>query len=103
LESGPVVEPSRAGLSGSRFEVVGRSGDPSELLALVREHRPDLVIVDIRMPPMHTTEGLDAARVIRRELPETGILILSARRGRAGDRAAGKREPKRLPAQEPHQ
>jgi DNA-binding NarL/FixJ family response regulator len=74
-----VVEPSRAGLSGSRFEVVGRCGDPSELLALVREHRPDLVIVDIRMPPMHTTEGLDAARVIRRELPETGILILSAR------------------------
>ena len=72
------MEPSRAGLSGSRFEVVGRCGDPSELLALVRQHRPDLVIVDIRMPPTHTTEGLEAARVIRRELPDTAILVLSA-------------------------
>ena len=39
---------------------------------------PELVVVDIRMRPTHTTEGLDAARVIRRELPETGILVLSA-------------------------
>jgi DNA-binding NarL/FixJ family response regulator len=65
-------------LSGSGFDVLGRAGDPTELLALVREHRPDLVIVDIRMPPTHTTEGLDAARVIRQELPETAILVLSA-------------------------
>ena len=52
--------------------------NPAELLALVRSHRPDLVIVDIRMPPTRTTEGLDAAQVIRRELPETAILVLSA-------------------------
>ena len=65
-------------LTGSGFEVLGRAGNPTELLALVREHRPDLVIVDIRMPPTHTTEGLDAARVIRQELPETAILVLSA-------------------------
>ena len=65
-------------LTGSGFEVLGRAGNPTELLALVREHRPDLVIVDIRMPPTHTTEGLDAAHVIRQELPETAILVLSA-------------------------
>ena len=65
-------------LSGSGFDVVGRCGEPVELLALVRTHRPELVIVDIRMPPTHTTEGLDAARVIREELPRTAILVLSA-------------------------
>jgi DNA-binding NarL/FixJ family response regulator len=65
-------------LANSGFDVVGQCGEPAELLALVREHGPDLVIVDIRMPPTHTTEGLDAARVIRQELPETAILVLSA-------------------------
>jgi DNA-binding NarL/FixJ family response regulator len=65
-------------LSRSGFEVVGQGGDGSELLALTREHRPELVVVDIRMPPSYSTEGLDAARVIRQELPETGILLLSA-------------------------
>jgi DNA-binding NarL/FixJ family response regulator len=65
-------------LVNSGFDVVGQCGDATELLALVREHRPDLVIVDIRMPPTGTTEGLDAARVIREELPETAILVLSA-------------------------
>jgi DNA-binding NarL/FixJ family response regulator len=65
-------------LVGSGFDVVGRCGDPAGLLALVRQHRPDLVIVDIRMPPTHTTEGLDAAGMIRRELPDTAILVLSA-------------------------
>jgi DNA-binding NarL/FixJ family response regulator len=65
-------------LEGSGFEVVGQAGDASGLLALVREHEPDVAIVDIRMPPEHETEGLDAARVIRDELPETGILVLSA-------------------------
>ncbi len=72
----------REGLAGllerSGFEVVGQSGDGAELVALVREHRPELAIVDIRMPPSHTSEGLDAARVIREELPETAILVLSA-------------------------
>lgn len=62
----------------SGFEVVGQAGDASELLALAREHAPELVVVDIRMPPTDSTEGLEAARVIREELPETGILLLSA-------------------------
>jgi serine/threonine-protein kinase PknK len=65
-------------LERSGFEVVGQSGDPSELLALVRGHRPDLAIIDIRMPPNHSREGLDAARVIREELPDTAVLVLSA-------------------------
>ncbi|WP_329086731.1 MULTISPECIES: response regulator transcription factor [unclassified Streptosporangium] len=65
-------------MSRSGFEVVGQAGDAVEILTLVRLHRPDLVILDIRMPPAHTNEGLDAARVIREEFPETGILLLSA-------------------------
>jgi DNA-binding NarL/FixJ family response regulator len=65
-------------LERSGFEVVGQAGNGDELLELVRARRPDLVLVDIRMPPTHSTEGLDAARVIRAEVPETGIVVLSA-------------------------
>jgi DNA-binding NarL/FixJ family response regulator len=65
-------------LDRSGFEVVGQAADATELLAQVRDRKPQLVVVDIRMPPTHTTEGLDAARVIRAELPDTGILVLSA-------------------------
>ena len=65
-------------LVGSGFEIVGLVGDAVDLLAVVRDKSPDLVIVDIRMPPTHTTEGLDAARQIRAEWPDTGILVLSA-------------------------
>jgi DNA-binding NarL/FixJ family response regulator len=65
-------------LERAGFDVVGQAGDARELLELVREHKPDLAIVDIRMPPNHTTEGLEAARVIREEVPETAILVLSA-------------------------
>jgi DNA-binding NarL/FixJ family response regulator len=65
-------------LERSGFVVVGQAGDGGRLLALVRETVPELVVVDIRMPPTHTVEGLDAARQIRRELPEVGILVLSA-------------------------
>jgi len=72
----------REGLAGllerSGFQVVGQCGDASELIELVREHQPELVIVDIRMPPSHTTEGLEAARLIREEVPATAILVLSA-------------------------
>ncbi len=72
----------REGLAGllerSDFEVVGQSGNASELVALVREHRPELVIVDIRMPPTHTSEGLDAASSIREEFPDTAIVVLTA-------------------------
>ena len=65
-------------LERSGFEVVGQAGDSTELLTLVHEKAPALVVVDIRMPPTHTAEGLEAARHIRQEHPETGILVLSA-------------------------
>jgi DNA-binding NarL/FixJ family response regulator len=65
-------------LERSGFEVVGQAGDGAQLLALVDAETPELVVVDIRMPPTHTTEGLDAAQRIRQEHPETGILVLSA-------------------------
>ena len=64
-------------LAGAGFDVVGRYGTHTELMAHVLRLKPDLVIVDIRMPPTHTTEGLDAARTIRQELPDTAILVLS--------------------------
>jgi DNA-binding NarL/FixJ family response regulator len=60
------------------FEVVGQAGDAEELIALVRAERPNVALVDIRMPPTHTTEGLDAAAMIRREWPDVGVLVLSA-------------------------
>jgi DNA-binding NarL/FixJ family response regulator len=65
-------------LERSGFDVVGQCGDGSELIALVRAHRPELAVVDIRMPPTHSIEGLEAARVIREEFPETAIVVLSA-------------------------
>jgi serine/threonine-protein kinase PknK len=65
-------------LERSGFEVAGQAGDGPRLLALARETVPGLVVTDIRMPPTHTTEGLETARVIRQELPETAILVLSA-------------------------
>jgi DNA-binding NarL/FixJ family response regulator len=72
----------REGLSSllgrSGFDVVGQTGNATETLALVRAENPDLLVVDIRMPPTNTTEGLDVAGVIRGELPEIGILVLSA-------------------------
>src|SRR4051812_34717158 len=60
------------------FDVQGQAGDATQLLRLVHEKAPDLVVVDIRMPPTHTTEGLDAASVIRQEQPDIGIVVLSA-------------------------
>jgi DNA-binding NarL/FixJ family response regulator len=72
----------REGLAGllerSGFEVVGQAGTASELIALVREFRPELIIVDIRMPPSHTNEGLEAASSIREEFPDTAIVVLTA-------------------------
>jgi DNA-binding NarL/FixJ family response regulator len=65
-------------LDRSGFDVVGQAGTGTELLALVRSVRPDLAVIDIRMPPRHATEGLQVARVIREELPETAIIVLSA-------------------------
>jgi len=65
-------------LTAEGFEVVGQAGDPTTLTRVVRESIPDLVVVDVRMPPTHTSEGLDAARTIRAEFPQIGILVLSA-------------------------
>ena len=65
-------------LERSGFDVVAQCGDAMQLVELVRELRPDLVVVDIRMPPQHATDGLDAARVIREEFPQTAVLVLSA-------------------------
>ena len=65
-------------LRRSGFDVVGQAGDATELLDAVRELRPELAVVDIRMPPTHGTEGLDAAKTIRQEWPEIAILVLSA-------------------------
>jgi DNA-binding NarL/FixJ family response regulator len=60
------------------FEVVGQCETAARLIELVRTRKPDLAVVDIRMPPTHSIEGLEAARVIREEAPETAILVLSA-------------------------
>jgi len=65
-------------LDRSGFDVAGQAGNGPGLLALVRSARPDLAIIDIRMPPAQATEGLQAARVIREELPGTAIIVLSA-------------------------
>jgi DNA-binding NarL/FixJ family response regulator len=60
------------------YDVVGEASDADGMVELVRKTQPDIAIVDIRMPPTHTTEGLDAARTIREELPQVAILVLSA-------------------------
>ena len=65
-------------LDRSGYEVVGQAGDAEELLALVRAHRPELVIVDIRMPPNHANEGLDGGAGDPLRVPRAGILVLSA-------------------------
>lgn len=65
-------------LRGAGYDVVGEAGDPATLEELVGGEQPDLVVVDIRMPPTQTWEGIDAARAIRAKLPQIGILLLSA-------------------------
>jgi DNA-binding NarL/FixJ family response regulator len=65
-------------LRNGGYEVVGDAGDPVALDEVVRATKPDLVVIDIRMPPTNTFEGIDAARSIRSEFPEIGILLLSA-------------------------
>jgi DNA-binding NarL/FixJ family response regulator len=65
-------------LQRSGFDIAGQAHDAASLLALVSEHRPDLAIIDIRMPPDYLREGLDAAWEIRERFPATGTLVLSA-------------------------
>ncbi|MDX6410624.1 MAG: hypothetical protein QOE91_140 [Gaiellaceae bacterium] len=65
-------------LSSAGFDVVGQAGDAMSLNDVVRDEVPDLAIIDIRMPPTQSWEGLDAAREIRAEYPQIGILLLSA-------------------------
>jgi serine/threonine-protein kinase PknK len=60
------------------YDVIGQAGDADGLIELVRRQQPDIAIIDIRMPPSHTTEGLEAARTIREESPKVAILVLSA-------------------------
>jgi DNA-binding NarL/FixJ family response regulator len=64
-------------LEENGFEVVGQAGDAEDLIRKVRAHKPDVAVVDIRMPPTNTDDGLRAALEIRAELPETGVLVLS--------------------------
>lgn len=64
-------------LAEAGFDVVGQAGDAEDLMRKVRGHRPDLAIIDIRMPPTKTDEGLRAAQEIRRDLPDVGVVVLS--------------------------
>ena len=64
-------------LDDAGFEIVGQAGDADELLLKVRSYAPDVAIIDIRMPPTHTDEGLRAAQEIRAKYPDTGVLVLS--------------------------
>jgi DNA-binding NarL/FixJ family response regulator len=64
-------------LEDAGCEVVGQAGDAEDLVRKVSAHKPDVAIVDIRMPPTSTDDGLRAALEIRRRLPETGVLLLS--------------------------
>jgi DNA-binding NarL/FixJ family response regulator len=64
-------------LAEAGLEVVAQAGDAGDLLRKVNAHRPDVAVVDVRMPPTHTDEGLKAAAEIRERWPETGVLVLS--------------------------
>jgi DNA-binding NarL/FixJ family response regulator len=65
-------------LARSGYNVVGKAADATELLELVELRKPSLAVVDIRLPPTYSREGLDAAWTIRQKFPRTGILLLSA-------------------------
>jgi DNA-binding NarL/FixJ family response regulator len=64
-------------LEENDFEVVAQAGDAEDLIRKVKAHKPDVAVVDIRMPPTNTDDGLRAALEIRAELPDTGVLVLS--------------------------
>ena len=64
-------------LTEAGIEIVGQAGDGEDLLRKTRAHKPDVVVTDVRMPPTQTDEGLRAAQIIRGELPQVGVLLLS--------------------------
>jgi DNA-binding NarL/FixJ family response regulator len=64
-------------LADSGFDVVGQAGDAEDLIRKVSAHKPDVAIVDVRMPPTNTDDGLRAAQKIRADQPDTGVLVLS--------------------------
>lgn len=64
-------------LSEAGHEVCGQAGDAEDLIRKVRAHKPDVAVIDVRMPPTQTDEGLRAAKSIRQEMPEVGLLVLS--------------------------
>jgi len=64
-------------LEDAGFDVVGQAGDAEDLMRKVRAHKPDVAIIDVRMPPDNSDDGLRAALTIRQELPDVGILLLS--------------------------
>jgi DNA-binding NarL/FixJ family response regulator len=64
-------------LQDAGIDVVGEAGDFDDVLRKVRAHKPDVAIVDIKMPPTHTDEGVKAARIIRSEMPGTAVVVLS--------------------------
>jgi serine/threonine-protein kinase PknK len=72
-------------LDRSGLEVVGQAGTAAELTELVGQLWPELAVVDIRMPPNYSTDGLEAARVIQREFPDTAVVVLSALKSRVTD------------------
>jgi CheY-like chemotaxis protein len=115
-EDSAVVRAGLAEILADRgHDVVAAVGDGEALLAAVAEHHPDVTVVDVRMPPGYTDEGLRAAIEIRRRHPATGVLVFSqyietryaaparrdVRRQRQRQRAAPARGRRRLPAQRP--
>jgi DNA-binding NarL/FixJ family response regulator len=77
-DDAPLIREGVAGLlAGAGLDVVAQVGDAEALLASVRDMRPDVALVDIRMPPTHTDEGLRAAQQIRARCPETAVVVLS--------------------------
>jgi DNA-binding NarL/FixJ family response regulator len=64
-------------LEDAGFDVVGQAGDADDLMRKVRAHKPDVAVIDVRMPPDNSDDGLRAALAIRQELPDVGILLLS--------------------------
>jgi len=76
-DAGLLREALASALASAGFEVVGQAGDAEGLLRIVDAESPDVVVLDVRMPPTHTTEGLEAARAIRARHPGMAILVLS--------------------------